>query len=119
MEILQGQDYIIELELTDSNDIILNPNDLADYMVFVYAEIFGQKQLQQSFKKTDLTVNGSKIKVIIPRTYTAIAPVAKHFIEVKIKQSSGAEFINSEFATGVTDLFIGKIVKSAHPKGLL
>jgi hypothetical protein len=118
MEFLQGQDITINLTLKDSEGEEINPALLEDLRVFVYAEIQGQKLLKVTLKKEDIEVTDNVLKVIIPRKYTANAPAEKHYLEVKIQQA-GEGYEDGLFTLGKTDLFIGKIVKSANPKSLI
>jgi hypothetical protein len=116
MDFLKGTDIAVLLRLK-SEGVVLQPSNLADYVVLLYAEIQGQKRLKYSFGVEDITIVDDalgEIKVIVPRSYTSIAPPANHYLEVKIKIDATSDYVDAVASKGVTGIFIGKAVESAN-----
>jgi len=135
MNILQGTDIpvILELKAADGTTII-EPSSLVDYNVYLFADIQGVRQLKLVFRKTptgdEIPIHieddaAGEIKVIIPRTYTAIAPKANHYLELKIQDTADSDYIDSVFTApgedseGNNQFLVGLVGQSAFPKGLI
>jgi fibrillarin-like rRNA methylase len=116
MNVIQGTDFPMILELLTDANTPLKPSDLFDYNIIIYTNISDLKEAKVIFKKADITVIDDalgEVGIILSRTYTSTAKPVKHYLEFKYKTTASSEYLSALRASGVTDKEICTIIPSA------